>query len=229
MVAAPVVAAGIGAAADLAGGLVGQYYQNKATDKSYKFQKKVLQNQVQWRVADAVKAGLHPLAALGMSPAAGPGVSIGGSPLGEALSSMGQNVSRAAEATLTPADKVGQRVGELALERAGLENELLRTQIASQRIRNLTEGTPGRPAIIDPPGKGDRLGGASAVGRDRSGQAFIDLPGWSAEKYEESMGEVIAEAQGLDRAAATLGYSVKVHPAPSGPISKEMQYFRRRY
>jgi len=134
------IISGIG---NLAGGLVDNYFNSQAMDKSYKFQKKVLQNQVQWRVEDAIKAGLHPLAALGMSPASGPSAMVGSS-LGSALSDMGQNIGRAAEAYLTPQDKAAARLALLAEERAGLENDLLRSQIAGSHKALLTAGaTPG--------------------------------------------------------------------------------------
>lgn len=154
MVAPAIAAAGIGALADLGGGLVDQYFNEKASDKAWKRQKKVLQNQVQWRVADAVAAGLHPLAALGLSPANGPAATVGSS-LGSALSGMGQNLGRAAEAYLTPTDKASGRMALLAEERAKLENDLIRSQIAGAQKALLTQGsTPGLASSIPelPPG-----------------------------------------------------------------------------
>lgn len=140
MVAPVVASALISGAGSLAGGFVDNYFNEKATDKAWKRQKKVLQNQVQWRVADAVAAGLHPLAALGMSPADGPSVGLGSS-LGAGLSDMGQSVGRAAEAMLTPESKLTARMALLAEERAGLENDLLRSQIAGSMKANLTQGS----------------------------------------------------------------------------------------
>lgn len=164
MVEPVVAAAGIGAVTDLAGGLVDQYFNQKAADKSYKFQKKVLQNQVQWRVADAVKAGLHPLAALGVNPASGPSSMIGSS-LGSSISNMGQNISRAAEAYLTPQDKIAARSALLNLEQQQANIDLTRSQIAGAQKALLTQGaTPGvasrlpsPPASLPIPGTTSRL------------------------------------------------------------------------
>lgn len=151
MVAPAVAAAGIGALADAVGLGLDYFASKEAAKKSWKQQKKILQNQIQWRVADAVKAGLHPLAALGVNPASGPGpASIGD--IGGAMSSMGQNVGRAVEAYMTPADKHAARLALLAEERAGLENDLLRSQIAGSAKALLTQGaTPGVASALPNP------------------------------------------------------------------------------
>lgn len=146
----PVIASSlVSGAGSLAGGLVDNYFNQKASNKSYKFQKKVLQNQIQWRVADAVKAGIHPLAALGVNPASGPSISVGSSSLGSALSDMGQNLGRAAEAYLTPDAKNASRAALLTEENIGLQNDLLRAQIAGAQKALLTQGsTPGVASMI---------------------------------------------------------------------------------
>lgn len=155
----PVMASSlVSGAGSLAGGLVDNYFNQKASNKSYKFQKKVLQNQIQWRVADAVKAGIHPLAALGVNPASGPSVSVGSSSLGQALSDMGQNIGRAAEAYLTPEAKAASRAQLLSEENIGLQNDLLRAQIAGANKALLTQGaTPGVASSIPVPVVGGKL------------------------------------------------------------------------
>lgn len=155
MVAPVVAAAGIGALADLGGGLVDQYFAGKAADKSYKFQKKVLQNSVQWRVDDAIRAGIHPLAALGMNPASGPSVSVGSSGLGGAIANMGGNISRAAEALLTPTDKLAAQSALLDIEQKQANIDLTRAQLAGAQKALLTQGsTPGIASNLPvlPPG-----------------------------------------------------------------------------
>lgn len=115
---------------------------DNAADEAWDRQKKVLTNQIQWRVADTVKAGLHPLAALGVNPASGPAAAqVGGVDLGQ----FGQDLGNSIEAKYDPATKISAAVARLELERGGLENELLRTQIASQRMRLAQQGTPGIP------------------------------------------------------------------------------------
>lgn len=80
-------------------------YAREKSDQDYARQKEFAQNGIQWRVDDAVKAGLHPLFALGGGGASYAPSSTavtfddGGKDLGRSISEMGQNVSRAALAS----------------------------------------------------------------------------------------------------------------------------------
>lgn len=173
-----VAAAVIGAGASVIGKGIDAVAGNKAADNAWDRQKKVLRKQIQWRVEDAEKAGLHPLAALGVVPAAGPSPAPGTD-----FGSMGQDIGRAAEALLTPEDKTSGRVLQLQLERGALENELLRTQIASQRMRNIQQATPGvdKPANLPTP-FGDALAVANAG---------------LAQDSTDHFGEIIGELYGI--------------------------------
>ena len=64
------------AAGSVVGGVAGYLGQKKAESAqrqanrlAYEREKEFAQNQIQWKVKDAVAAGLHPLAALGVNPA----------------------------------------------------------------------------------------------------------------------------------------------------------------
>lgn len=141
----------ISGAGSLAGGLVDQYFADQAADKSWKRQKKVLQNQVQWRVEDAVKAGLHPLAALGLNPASGPVAGeIGG--IGRGIADGGAAIGRAAEALLRPEDKLAAKSALLGIEQQQANIDLTRSQIAGAQKALLTSGsTPGIASRISDP------------------------------------------------------------------------------
>lgn len=133
----------ISAGASLLGGLFGQ----KQQDKNVQLQKEFAQSGIQWRVADAKKAGIHPLYALG-APTVQPSVSAF-SPMGAAVSSMGQDISRAVTATQNGSERnnaMNQQLAALTLQRAGLENELLATRIAK-----LKGGQIGPPIPTDSP------------------------------------------------------------------------------
>ena len=81
-----------------------------------------------WIRAGAEKAGLHPLAVMGISPASGPSYSLeGGRSKGVDLEAMGQGIDRMANAGRT---QVQRKLDELALEQAELSNDYLRVQIA---------------------------------------------------------------------------------------------------
>lgn len=88
--------AGISAAGSLIGGAIGSSSNKKVAKQQWRRTKKLAQNQIQWRVKDAQQAGIHPLAALGMSPignAAMPTGSVMGDAIQNAAGSIGQGVS----------------------------------------------------------------------------------------------------------------------------------------
>lgn len=131
----------------LSGGLqaVGSYLQGnaqeKASKKAYKRALEFAQNGIQWKVADANAAGINPYFALGAPTASFSDPGIGVDPLGSALESMGQNVSRAALANASPGDKMTAAMQPLLLEKAGLENDYLRAKIATETRLATQAGT----------------------------------------------------------------------------------------
>lgn len=70
-----------GALAGAGGGLLGSvgsfFSQREAAEQAWKRQKKVLQNQVQWRVADLKAAGINPILAASAGLGGGGGASVG--------------------------------------------------------------------------------------------------------------------------------------------------------
>lgn len=105
-------------------------------------QKQFAKTGIQWKVADARRAGIHPLYALGASTASYSPVSVGTStysPIPEtgfanALASAGQDISRGVTAVLTQSERQYQdTVRALDLERMSLSNELIKSQIARER------------------------------------------------------------------------------------------------
>lgn len=152
----------IGGGLSLLGNAWNNTAADNAADEAWDRQKKVLTNQIQWRVADTVKAGLHPLAALGVNPASGPApAQVGGVDLG----SFGQDLGNSIEAKMDPMTKISSQAARLELERGGLENELLRTQIASQRMRLAQQATPGVPG-------GGFLGGNGPLSNPFTGEKW---------------------------------------------------------
>ena len=66
------LSAALAAGGQLLGGLISNQTQKKINDKNLSYNREVLQNQIQWKVDDAKKAGIHPLYALG-APSVSPG------------------------------------------------------------------------------------------------------------------------------------------------------------
>lgn len=147
----------IGAAASIFGGLQGQKSQEKMAQQNIELQKQFAQQGIQWKVQDAKSAGIHPLYALGAQTHSFAPVSVGDS-LSSSFSNAGQYLGRAANALATGEQRVNaaqKAIELLAVERAGLENDLLRSQIK----RNNAAGTPPSYPGVDPqtliPGQGN--------------------------------------------------------------------------
>lgn len=110
-------------------------------ERNVAMQKEFAQNGIRWKVADAKAAGLHPLAALGASGASfSPMQSVGG---GESnhWAETGQNISRAIAATRSN-DEKDEMFARLRLENAGLQNDMLRSQIAQLNSAQLGPSMP---------------------------------------------------------------------------------------
>lgn len=134
---------------------------DKANDMArnqFAYQRELNKNQIQWRVADAVKAGIHPLYALGPTGASFSPVSGGTSDAGEYISRAGQDISRSVMSMMSGRERreaaqaavVRERMQDdmvlqrhnADMERSGLENALLRSQIARANSGQLGPGAP---------------------------------------------------------------------------------------
>lgn len=166
----------LGAGAALGSAFLKKKSDDKAADKAQSavdaqraqdiaLQKEFAQNSIQWKVEDAKKAGLHPLAALGVSgyQYTSPGLaSVGRSGLdlssvGGALSNMGQSVDRAREVGMTraqrqKAESFADASAALQLRHGQLQNEILELEVASKKARLSQESMPGTPLAVGPDG-----------------------------------------------------------------------------
>lgn len=140
-------------AGSVAGGAIsalgGAYAANRSSQiasnlnvLNYKQAKEFAQNQIQWRVLDAKRAGLHPLAALGVSPIAAPPSAIGGdvSGLGQGLSEMGQNISRSIDAFQSRRERDQEMAKQEALN-------MLRYKLELDKFKNDQLETQSRIAL----------------------------------------------------------------------------------
>jgi len=119
------------AIASAAGNVASAIFGNSQADKNIKLQKQFAQNAIQWKVADAEKAGVHPLYALGAQTHSFAPVGVGD--VGSSIAAAGQDLGRAVGAVTPEAGRLGAytvKIQGLQLQRAALENELLASQIA---------------------------------------------------------------------------------------------------
>jgi len=134
----------IAAGASLAGGYLGQKSAEKQADKNIALQKEFAQSGIQWKVADAKAAGVHPLYALGASTHSYAPVSIG-TPLADSIGKAGQYLGRAADASSSPSTRMGvmgEQAAKLQLDNMALQNQLLASQIARVNQAGQPPGMP---------------------------------------------------------------------------------------
>lgn len=144
------------AGANILGGILGRKSSSDNAAKQAALQKEFAQKGIQWKVADAKAAGIHPLYALGANTISYSPQTVG-DPLPSALANMGQDVSRAVNSTRSQTDRLGavsKTMQDLSLTRLGLENELLSAQIAKIRAsQNPPMPMPGDRYLIDGQGE----------------------------------------------------------------------------
>lgn len=122
-----------------------QFNRNEALQREF------AQNGIRWRVADAKAAGLHPLAALGMSGASASPIAVGGgggynvdfgrdrySDIGSSIANMGQGLGRAVAATQSPKERV-QTAYEMTVQRQQIASNDLDLQIKAAQLARLSQ------------------------------------------------------------------------------------------
>lgn len=182
----PLVAAAVPGLISAGSSLLGKFLGGDPKDDAKDMAKYVGSNAIQWRVNDANKAGVHPLYALGASVINNAPSVVGDAGDSSWVENMGQGLARSADAMLSTQGRSTALVERLALERAGLENELLKARIASERSQ-VAPGVNRSPLIA---GQGDSL---SVGGMDR----FPIPPGATpAQTWEDWFGEIGGEAFG---------------------------------
>lgn len=122
--------------------------QLQIAQQNMEMQREFAQNGIRWKAYDAQQAGLHPAFAMGASTNSYTPVSatFQPDPMGSYVSQAGQHLGRAAEAVKSGLERkddlMAKTAQALQLNRMGLENELLRSQIA----RTNQQIGPGIPA-----------------------------------------------------------------------------------
>lgn len=131
----------IGAAGSVVGAGLSYSKQRKLAELQYKHQKEFAQNGIQWKTQDAIKAGLHPLYAIGASGASYTPSSITDGGIGDAVSQFGQNMGRAVEAGMNYeerklAEETSRKIQEAQLARIEAETaeSNMRTKEAQFRM-----------------------------------------------------------------------------------------------
>lgn len=137
------ISALIGAGSSLLGGIFNRSSAQEMQQQNLAQQLAFAQNRIQWTVEDAKKAGINPLAALGNATQTYSNIA-GDSSLGDAISSAGQNLSRAIAAGSDKESKLDQLNAKLI--EAKIKNvdadTLQKTATASDIARAQQPGDP---------------------------------------------------------------------------------------
>lgn len=167
----------IAAGANIIGGILG----GQERDKDRQLSKEFAQQGIRWKVEDAKAAGLHPLAALGAQTSSFSPVSVGTPSLGEGVAGAGQDISRAINSTrdsTARVDAYSKTIQDLNIQRMGLENQLLGSQIAKINQAGIPPAmpTPSDRYLID--GQGNTpLVSNQAMKRNASAPGFPSQEG----------------------------------------------------
>ena len=184
-------------------GLETNEMQERVANASLKQQEEFAKMGIQWRVADAVAAGLHPLSALGVSPASSSPVSVGGASVdlrsspGTALSEMGQNLGRAVSAAMDQT-----RQANLDLVRAQTDESRARAKMYEAEAIEKVSNKPGVPFLPSP---------LLDKGRPPSKKLYPPYgthrtsPTTTAQDVQDEYGDVVEWIYGASRLANDLG------------------------
>lgn len=216
----------IGAASSLLGGLINKgsaddnrALQAKMAADNIAYQKEFAQHGIRWRTEDARAAGIHPAFALGANTTSFSPVSVGGgadTSMGDAIASAGQNIGRAVQAGMTNEERAKSDVLDaLTLEKAGLENDLLRTQIGALKQRQLGPAMPSLgPTPSGFPVKTDDIKQTPDVTPETAQTRFLGVPlktnPWfqDAETSENRYGELGENIGGVMNLPADIIYTL---------------------
>lgn len=129
------------AAGNIIGSIAGSYLTGKSNEKAAEanasIQRELAQNGLSWRINDAKKAGINPLAALGASLPSGNPVAVGTDYGDLGLGAAGQSISRAMKSGMTKEQR----------EMHELNKRLLEVQIEGQAIENRNKMTGSPPPM----------------------------------------------------------------------------------
>lgn len=153
--------------------------QERTNQENINYQQEFAQNGIQWKVADAVKAGINPLVALGANTqsfqsvtAPQPGASNAGAQFGRGLSDAGQNVARAISSAQSADDQAfttAQRA--LSLQKDQAQIDFINSQIRASDARTMNQPGNGPPT---PMPSQTYFGGIPSADTVQSGSSFAE-------------------------------------------------------
>lgn len=199
----------------LASGILGYFgakdarnQQAEQNARNEQLQREFAQSGIQWKVADAEKAGIHPLYALGASTMSFAPNSVGATntmtPLADMAKNLGQDLSSSVNNTRTDTQRSKAMVSTattLQLKNMELRNELLGAQIAKLRANNTPATPTPNSSFLDVTGdvtvpRADTPEESPVLAAE--GRNWKIQPGWvNAEDVEKKYGDIAQEVYGM--------------------------------
>lgn len=182
--------------------------QMQLAQQNLAFQREAATHGIQWKVADATAAGLHPLAAMGANTFSPSPVTAGGEAPKFDFGSLGQDLARAAKANQeeeTRAKVDAEAARKIELEKGTLQNDILKTELVS-RINRTSPGSGQIGPRIPIPREGPR--------RSATGFAVADDDMKSKEESTPSVNRM--PLWGL--------FNIKTHPGRATGQDLENEY-----
>lgn len=136
----------------IVGGLLSASGSKKAQKRNIRWQREQLQNAIQYRVADAKKAGIHPLYAMGANIQSPSPVEGDGGELGRAVSDMGQGIGQLSARYLTAPEKQMQQATLQNMRASGEKDMAMAQFYRSQAVNAQTGAGPAAQFNTDPQG-----------------------------------------------------------------------------
>lgn len=211
----------VSAALGAVGSFVNQIFGKKAADDQADLQREFAQNGIRWKVEDAKKAGIHPLYALGAQTTAYSPVTVGGADWG----GVGQNIGSAIDSMRTPTEKAEgfqKTVQDLTIQKMGLENEVLASQL---RMVNQPGRGPGMPGETLIPGQGSTGQSIKIAGNT----VQIDNNTADAQVGENRWGEIGGEIIGGIAAVNDALKNTEEWRKPRASSRTEEKIYRQNY
>lgn len=218
----------IGAGASLLGGLFGKKSADKANEENIKLQREFAQQGIQWKVADAKKAGIHPLAALGAQTVSFSPSVVGDNSFGTGIAQAGQDIGRAINATRSNDQRNEaylKSAADLELQGKALDNrgKLIQNAILASKLATSSQVGPPMPD------------GSSNVGLDGQNSSKLtrvhigpisSVPAnvSDAQTFEDRYGEIGGGAAGIGIAAADAIRTAYQYAAPYLPSLDNIRF-----
>lgn len=184
----PGIGTAVGAGLGLLGGFLSSESNSKSVEKQIAAQKEAAQHGIQWRVADAKAAGIHPLYAMG-APTVSMGAQIMPDQIGPALAQAGQDIGKTISSQATNKEKLVEALQIDMLtsqaQKAKAEAEMTSLQLYEKLDRSNTQnglGLHNENETINPMGqvpqiRGTEIPGAAIKGFGESGFYERKAPG----------------------------------------------------